>query len=281
MKRDDCLKEASKILSPKVADRSLHEARLLLAYVLKLDPVQLILEPSVKVDEALVGEFFSLVERRLRSEPMAYLLGRKEFYGFEFEVNPDVLIPRPETESLVEACIRWLEKRDPWRPRILELGVGSGCILISLSLLRKPKEAEYTGIDISKKALETARQNQIRLQAPAIEWIEGDMGYNNKDCGPFDLIVSNPPYIRSADWDNLAEDIRMYEPKRALEAGEDGMLYFRMIIENWYSKLEKGGLLALETYDEMQREQIRQEYLQSLKADFWIQDCHIFIEKKD
>jgi release factor glutamine methyltransferase len=184
----------------------------------------------------------ALVRRRLAREPVAYLLGEKEFWSLRFEVGPAVLIPRPDTETVVEAVLAQLADRN--RPlRVLDVGVGSGCLL--LALLSELPRATGLGIDNSCAALAIARRNAERLGLAArTDFRHGIWGEGL--AGPFDVIVSNPPYVAEGDWDGLQPEIRDFEPKAALVAGPDGLAAYRALAPDCARLLAPGGLCALE-----------------------------------
>ena len=184
----------------------------------------------------------ALVRRRLAREPVAYLLGEKEFWSLRFEVGPAVLIPRPETETVVEEVLAQLPDRQ--RPlRLLDLGVGSGCLL--LALLFELPNATGLGIDDSAAALAIARRNAERLGLAArADFRQGCWGEGL--AGPFDVIVSNPPYVAEGDWDGLQPEIRDFEPKAALVAGPDGLAAYRALAPDCARLLAPSGLCALE-----------------------------------
>jgi release factor glutamine methyltransferase len=184
----------------------------------------------------------ALVRRRLAREPVAYLLGKKEFWSLRFEVGPAVLIPRPDTETVVEAVLAQLADRN--RPlRVLDVGAGSGCLL--LALLSELPRATGLGIDNSCVALAIARRNAQRLGLAArADFRQGRWGEGL--AGPFDVIVSNPPYVAEGDWDGLQPEIRDFEPKAALVAGPDGLAAYRALAPDCARLLAPGGLCALE-----------------------------------
>ena len=183
-----------------------------------------------------------LVRRRLAREPLAYILGKKEFWSLPFEVGPAVLIPRPETETLVEAVLAQLPDRD--RPlRLLDLGAGSACLL--LALLSELPRATGLGADDSAAALALARRNAERLGLAArADFRQGHWGEGLRER--FDVIVSNPPYVAERDWDGLQPEIREFEPKTALVAGSDGLAAYRALAPHCARLLAQGGLCALE-----------------------------------
>jgi release factor glutamine methyltransferase len=187
------------------------------------------------------GYFESFVCRRLAHEPVAYIVGHKEFWSLDFEVGAGALIPRPETETLIEHALRELPDRThPYR--ILDLGTGSGCLL--MSLLREFPNATSVGIDSSDAALSWAKRNVARhglgerCELSNLDWAEVD--------GHFDLIVSNPPYIPTADIAGLQPDVRDFEPKEALDGGPDGLAAYRAIAPVLKRNLRVHGLALLE-----------------------------------
>jgi release factor glutamine methyltransferase len=184
----------------------------------------------------------ALVRRRCAREPVAYVLAEKEFWSLPFEVGPAVLIPRPETETVVEAVLAQLPDHE--RPlRLLDLGVGSGCLL--LALLSELPRASGLGIDASSAALAMARRNAVRLGfAARADFRRGHWGEGV--AGPFDVIVSNPPYVAESEWPFLQPEIRDFEPKAALVAGPDGLAAYRALAPDCARLLARGGLCALE-----------------------------------
>lgn len=212
------------------------EARILLAHVLQLPRERLIAAPDSAVAAAAVARFDDLVRRRRAGEPVAYLIGAREFYGRRFRVDASVLVPRPETESLIDAALGLL--RGCNGPRLLDLGTGSGCIGITLALERP--DARVVAVDRSREALAIARANARDLGA-AVEWIESD--WAERVEGPFDMIVSNPPYV--ADGDPHLEALR-HEPSGALTAGPDGLSALRRIVSAAPGLLRARGVLLVE-----------------------------------
>ena len=212
------------------------EARLLLADALGATVESLVAHPERAVEDAAAARFSILARRRAQGEPVAYLLGAKEFYGRRFAVSPAVLVPRPETELLVQVALDRL--RGKAAPRLLDLGTGSGCIAVTLAL--ECPSAAVVAVDRSADALAVARANARRLGA-TIEFALGD--WYAAVGGRFDLIVANPPYVAAAD-PHLA-DLR-HEPPHALAAGADGLADLRRIVEGAPTRLNSGGSLAVE-----------------------------------
>lgn len=211
------------------------EAKLLLRHVLGCAAAEIAAHPERSVDETQASQYASLVGRRAAGEPVAYLLGRREFYGREFAVTPAVLIPRPETELLVEAALAKLSRRNT--PGILDLGTGSGCVAITLAL-----ETGVTVIaaDVSPEALAVARANAERLGAP-VRFVESD--WFSAIEGRFDLVVANPPYV--AEGDPHLRDLA-FEPAGALVSGKDGLDAIRRIVAEAPRHLRPGGWLLFE-----------------------------------
>ncbi len=214
------------------------EARALLAYVLQVTREQLITHPDIAVPADQAAQFTVLVQRRRQAEPMAYLLGTQEFYGRQFAVTLDVLIPRPDTETLVDVALECL--RDRHAPRVLELGTGSGCVAITLQLERP--DARVTATDLSPSAVSIARANARALGA-TVELRAGHWFDAVETGETFDLIVSNPPYVAVHDphMDALA-----HEPSLALTDGADGLRCLSAIVEGAPRYLTERGWLVLE-----------------------------------
>lgn len=189
-------------------------------------------------------EAYALAERHIAGEPVAYLIGEWEFYGLPFDISPAVLIPRPDTEILCENVIRELQEEESCR--VLDLCAGSGCVGIAVA--KHVEGARVTLGEISEDALKICRQNirrnnlTARISAMRIDAREKP----SRQLGEFHCIVSNPPYIPSADIETLDSSVREYEPHLALDGGEDGLDFYRIICEKWRDALLPGGLLAFE-----------------------------------
>ncbi len=183
--------------------------------------------------------FDALIARRMNREPVAYLIGRREFYGREFRVTPGVLIPRPETEGLVDEALRHIPDGIPMR--VLDIGAGSGCVAITLSLERP--RLDVTSTDLADDALAVARRNNTDLGAN-VTFVRADL-FPEADA-PWDLIVSNPPYVPGRDRDSLMPDVRDHEPALALFGGDDGLNVVRRLVTDAGPRLRAGGVLCLE-----------------------------------
>jgi release factor glutamine methyltransferase len=227
------------------ADLPRAEARALLASALRVTRERLIAFPETEVPLSVLTAYEALVARRREGEPLAYLLGEKEFYGRRFAVTPDVLVPRPDTESLVDVALECLSPMAA--PRVLELGTGSGCIAITLQLERPA--ARVVATDVSTAALDVARANARDLGAP-VTFQQGDWYAAVDPAALFDLIVSNPPYVAAAD-PHLAA--LKHEPAMALSDGHDGLQCLSALIAGARAHLRAGAWLVLEHgYDQSQ-----------------------------
>ena len=225
------------------ADEARAEARLLLQAALGLSREQIYLRPDADVNQAGAARFDSLVARRERREPLAYITGTRAFYGLDFVVSPAVLIPRPETELLVEAALRHLEGVET--PRVADVGTGSGCIAVALAA-HLPR-ARVWGSDISVEALDVARANAVRHGVAArTTFAEGDCLRPLIPYAPFDAILSNPPYIGEREVETLMPEVRDWEPRLALTPGEDASAFYRRLANEAPALLAAGGLLAVE-----------------------------------
>ena len=226
------------------------EAEILLAHVLGKARIDLYLNHDQPLEKNERERFKALIKRRLDGEPVAYITGVREFWSLELTVGPAVLIPRPETECLVEAVLPFLEKGGGNTLRVLDMGTGSGAIAIALA--HEQPVHRYTAMDRSLAALCVARQNARKHGVDdRIDWYCGDWDLPLKANAVFDLIVSNPPYIPLGDIDGLQKDVRDYEPRLALDGSPDGLACLRSIIGSSHRHLRAGGLLALEMgYDQ-------------------------------
>jgi release factor glutamine methyltransferase len=223
-------------------------AKLLLAHVLGIDQAQLHSRSKEQLDEGSYQCFLGLVERRAAGEPLQHITGRQEFYGLEFIVTPDVLIPRPETEFLVEQVLRLAGTSLQRNPVIVDIGTGSGCIAVALAS-RLPG-ARLIATDISPAALRIARLNAERHgAADRIEFLEGDMFQALRGAGlegAVDVIAANPPYVPSADPHTVERQVRDYEPAVALFGGEDGLAFYSRLLDGAPDYLRPGGYIVCE-----------------------------------
>jgi len=216
------------------------DAQLLLLRVLQKDGAWLLAHPEATLSEEQARRYDEWIARRERREPVQYILGEQEFYGLALKVTPDVLIPRPETEHLVEAALARLEKNRP--ARICDVGTGSGAIAVALA--HHHPLAQVTAVDRSATALLVARDNAERHGvADRVRFVQSDLLAAVR-CEPFDLVVSNPPYVATSEL--LEPQVRLYEPQAALYAGPTGLEVYRRLIPQAQQVLVDGGWLLLE-----------------------------------
>lgn len=205
------------------------------------DKITLISEPGTEVDEIISAEILARTERRLSGEPLQYILGEWEFYGLPFRVGVGVLIPRQDTEILVDVGLRFLNERERAARKTLDLCAGSGCIGIALAKLAG---AEVTCVERSERAFGYLREN-ITLNGVSITAVPCDVFDSGVVSGEYDLIISNPPYLTESDMSSLQKEVG-YEPREALYGGADGLDYYRRILGIYPKKLKPGGMLAVE-----------------------------------
>jgi release factor glutamine methyltransferase len=236
------LQKAAAILAASGIAEPRREAGSLLAFALGKDRTFLITRAGDELSAAEETRFHALLERRAGREPFQYIAGRQEFYGLEFLVTPDVLIPRPETEMIVENAIEVLHALE--KARFCEVGVGSGCI--SVAVLVNVPRASASGLDISEKALEIALTNAERHRvSQRLELKKSDV-FSALNEEKFDLVVSNPPYIPRADIARLQAEVRDFEPLTALTDGADGLSIIETIVRGAPRFLKRGGSLLME-----------------------------------
>jgi len=216
------------------------DAAVLLAHVLGCARTWLVAHDDDPLPRLQADAFFALAKRRRAGEPVAYLTGTREFWGLSLRVTPDVLIPRPETETLVELALEWLPRDGA--QRVLDLGTGSGAIALAIAAERP--RARVVATDASAAALAVARDNAARLALTNVEFTHADW-YDGVPGGAFDLVVSNPPYVAADDPHLSAGDLR-FEPAGALASGVDGLAALRTIVGGAPARLARGGALAVE-----------------------------------
>ncbi len=227
-------------------DNYMFEAHLLVRTVLELSPMDLVLSHKNEVDEEKVKIVRDYAARRKGGEPIQYILGTQEFMGIEFDVNKSVLIPRADTETLVEAVLQSLCKNGA---NVLDLCCGSGCI--GLSIAYHNKRTYIRGIDISPDAIALSRKNALKIGVYERAKFERLDVLTEHISGKYDIVVSNPPYIRTDVIPTLMSEVQDFEPHLALDGGEDGLIFYRRIADEAKVLLNKGGLLAFEIgYDQ-------------------------------
>lgn len=219
-------------------------AELLLGHTLDLDRVQLILQADRPLESNELAAYREGIKRHRAREPLAYILGTKEFYGLVFRVDPRVLIPRPDTELLVDVALERTRRRHMYG-RSVDLCTGSGCVAIAFATQRPTWRV--TATDIEEGALAVAQSNALRLGVVfAIRFVQGDLWEPLLGEPPYDLVTANPPYIPGDDCAELDPGIRDFEPRIALEGGPDGLCLTRRVVEGAFDRLRPEGVLAVE-----------------------------------
>ncbi len=225
----ELLKTTENLLKEKNIENPRLNAELLLSDVLNEPRIKLYLDFEKPLSEQEISEYRTKIKRRLSREPLQYILGYAEFFGLKFKVTPDVLIPRPETEILVEKAIEAVSSFDMLNPKILEIGTGSGCISIALA---NKVNCKINAIDISNEALDIAKHNsEVNNTSDKIIFSNKSIFKDFQDFGDYDIIISNPPYIPSDELKNTAEEIKNFEPAYALTDGGDGLSFYKQIFK--------------------------------------------------
>lgn len=238
-----------RLTEAKVPEAEL-DARLLLEEVCGTDRNDLLVHGDKEVPPEQCDRYVEYIQRRQKREPLQQITGYQEFMGLRFKVTPDVLIPRQDTETLVEEALKHLG--DVEKPEILDMCTGSGCILLSLLLERQ--DACGTGVDVSPEALEVAKKNAGILKVEnRADFVESDLfsapyfcEKGGKDSGKYDILISNPPYIATEEIETLMEEVRLHDPRKALDGMEDGLYFYRKITAEAGRYLKPGGWLLYE-----------------------------------
>ncbi len=252
MKYQEILNRGSKILKLNNIKSYNLDSEILLSSTLKLDRSQLILNLDKKIENKEKKNFLNFIKRRTKNEPIAYITGYKEFWKSSFKVDKNVLIPRPDTETIIEQVLKELDNYSS--KKILDIGTGSGCILISILIERK--KCFGVGIDISKKAVKLAKYNaKIQHIYNRIKFFNSNI--DNFYLGKYDLIISNPPYIKHHKINDLEKDIKNHEPMVALDGGVDGFDKIRLIIKKSSTLIKKRGKLFLELGSNQTKETLK------------------------
>jgi release factor glutamine methyltransferase len=246
MRLSEVLREGARRLLAGGIDRAALDAELLLGHALELSREQLVLAAGKVVSSSQLSAYERLLARRCAHEPLAYIIGRREFWSLDFHVTPVVLIPRPETERLVEIVLQLTrELLSSQRLRIVDIGTGSGAVAVALA--SELAGADIFATDISAAALAVAAENAASNHvAGKIEFVHGDLLDGLPADRPFDLIVSNPPYIRRAEIDALEAEVSRWEPRGALDGGLDGLDFYRRIATEAFDYLQPNGAVAVE-----------------------------------
>ena len=235
IKKGDAILRESGIKSYKI------DSEILMSSVIKKNRTDIILNSKTELSQKNYNLYENLIIQRSKQKPIAHLTGKKEFWKYEFSVTKDVLIPRPDTEIIVEKTLKLTENKN--KLKVLEIGIGSGCIL--LSILKERKSFYGTGIDISKKTIEICKINCKNLGLSSrVKLFKTDI--DNFRYGKYDLIISNPPYIKKFDLKYLEKEVSFYEPKPALDGGLDGLSELKKVILNSSKLIKRNGKLVLE-----------------------------------
>ena len=246
MNIETAIKNACKELKKNKISSALLDSELLLSKVIKKDRKFILLNLDKKLDECTQASFKDLISKRSRGKPLAYMTGSKSFWKYNFKVNEKVLIPRPDTETMIEQVLKIYKNKNYLN--FLEVGVGSGCI--ALSILKEKKSFLGTGIDLSQDCIEICRYNAKKLGVNTrIKLLKSDV--DNLIFRKYDLIVSNPPYIKKFDLKKLDREVIDYEPKLALDGGLEGLSVIRKVIKKSSELIKTHGKLILEIgYDQ-------------------------------
>ena len=240
------LKNACLELQKNKISSALLDSELLLSKVIKKDRKFILLNPDKKLDKKDQKSFEDLIFKRSKGKPIAYLTGHKSFWNYDFKVSEKVLIPRPDSEIIIEQVLKIYKNKE--KINFLEVGVGSGCL--ALSILKEKKSFLATGVDLSQDCIEICRYNANKLGVTnRVKLIKSDV--DNLNFHKYDLIISNPPYIKNLDINKLNKEVKNYEPKLALKGGLEGLSIIRKVIEKSSELIKTNGKLILEIgYDQ-------------------------------
>jgi release factor glutamine methyltransferase len=237
----DVINHGSSVLQKNRIKSAKLDSEILISKVLGKKRETIFLNPEVYINKFSIDYFKSMIDERSKGKPIAYLIGKKDFWNYQFKINKNVLIPRPDTELLIEHALKLTKHKKGLR--LLDIGVGSGCIL--LSILKEKKDFFGTGIDISKNALELCKINAFSLGLHnRVKFFKTNV--DNFNYGKYDLIVSNPPYISQIDLKNLDKEVVDFEPKLSLDGGLDGLSIIKKVINKASKLIKINGKLILE-----------------------------------
>ena len=241
MKIETAIKNAYLDLKKNNIKTALLDSEILMSKVLRKDRTNILLNSEKVISDKDYIYFRELISSRLRNKPIAYLTGKKSFWKYEFEINDKVLIPRPDTELIIEQVLKIYKNKS--NINFLEVGVGSGCII--LSILKEKKSFLGKGIDLSKDCINICKNNAFKLKVDdRLKLIKSDI--DNFSSGKYDLIISNPPYVKKLDLNKLDKDVINYEPRLALDGGLDGLSKIRKIIKKTSELIKLNGKLIIE-----------------------------------
>lgn len=243
MKIIDAIAFARKIFEASDISSAALDAMILLSYATSFTKEMIVFNPNLELTAKQEEKFLNYVNRRQLREPVSHIIGNREFYGLDFFVNSSVLDPRPDSESLIELVFEKFPNKNQ-ELKILELGVGSGCLIITL--LKYFINSSAIGLDISSKAIEISRENAISNQVSKRLSLKESNLFCAINQEKFDLIISNPPYIAKKEIANLAQEVRLYEPLLALDGGDDGLDFYRQIAKYSTDFLKSQALIVVE-----------------------------------
>ena len=240
MNIENIVKKASQILKNHNIYSHELDAQIILSDLMGIKREFLITNNEINISKKVIEKYDNAIKRRIKKEPVAYIIGKKEFWSQNFKVTSSTLVPRPETELLIYNVIKYFKNK---KINILDIGTGSGCIL--LAILKELQFSRGIGIDISAKAIKIAKENSKNLNLLNRSKFK-TFDINSFNLGKYDLIVSNPPYVPFKEIRNLTKDIINFEPIVALNGGKDGLDLIKKVIYKYTKLLKKGGLLAIE-----------------------------------
>jgi release factor glutamine methyltransferase len=242
----EILNRTDEFLSERGIESSRLDAEVLLADLLDIERINLYVKFDYPLKSSELEEYRERITKRAKRIPVAYIIGRKEFMSLEFDVNEDVLIPRPETENLVEEIISYCRDNELQNAQIIDIGTGSGAVAVSLA--HYLPDAKVVGVDISKEAVKTARKNAEKFELEErLSIVNSDLleGFIKRDITGIDIIVSNPPYISDSEMEELPPEVKK-EPETALKAGREGLDFYKKLIPQSSQVLKDGGKIFLE-----------------------------------
>ena len=255
------IKHGSKILSKNLIPSAQLDSEILMAKTINKNRNYILMNSNKLLNEIELEKFYTLIKNRSSRKPIAYITNKKHFWNSEFFITKDTLIPRPDTELLVENALRLTKQKN--KIKILEVGIGSGCIL--LSILKERKNFYGTGIDISQKCLKISKVNALNLKVSSrLKLYKSNVDKFN--LGKYDLIITNPPYIKNCKIKYLERDVAEFEPKLALDGGLDGLSKIRKVIKKSSELIKKNGIFILEIGFDQKNEVIKL----LKKEDFYI-----------
>ena len=249
MNIDQAIKEASSVLKKNYIKSAFLDCEILMSKALNKSRKFIIMNPNEKINDYEYRKFKKLISSRSNNKPIAYIIGKKSFWKYNFNVSEKVLIPRPDTEILIEQVLKRFKKKESIN--FLEIGIGSGCII--LSILKEKKSFLGRGIDVCKESLKVCKDNANKLNLfNRLKLFKSDI--DNFHLGKYDLIISNPPYIKNLDFKNMDDEVVKFEPKIALDGGLDGLSEIRKVIKKSSELIKIHGKLILEIAHDQKNE---------------------------